>query len=163
VDTRWAWVRVQFLAWLAWWVWIFIQVSGTISGRVLLYPNKTRPTAIPTPDPWVGGPVRLVPLAQRCGELTFPTPEDVVPEASRRCCWWCSRCNAGVGYVPREGVYAISHPRDAVRARGAMSGMITVAPSLPPTTRRAATGARALERDRREEYHVVLNVEWHEL
>jgi hypothetical protein len=48
VDTRWAWVRVQFLARLAWWVWIFVEVSGTILGRLLLYPNKTRPAAIPT-------------------------------------------------------------------------------------------------------------------
>jgi hypothetical protein len=40
-----------------------------------------------------------------------------------------------------------------------MSGMITVAPSLPPATRRAAAGAGVLERDRREEYHVVLNAE----
>jgi hypothetical protein len=51
VDTRWAWVRVQFLARLAWWVWIFVEVSGTISGRVLLYPNKTRPAAIPSSRP----------------------------------------------------------------------------------------------------------------
>jgi hypothetical protein len=32
-------------------VWIFVEVSGTISGRVLLYPNKTRPAAIPK-DRW---------------------------------------------------------------------------------------------------------------
>jgi hypothetical protein len=31
-----------------------------------------------------------------------------------------------------------------------MSGTIPVAPSLPPAMRRAATGAWALERDRRE-------------
>jgi hypothetical protein len=31
---------------LTWWVWIFVEVSGTISGRVLLYPNKTRPVVI---------------------------------------------------------------------------------------------------------------------
>lgn len=48
MDTRWAWVRVQILARLAWWVWIFVEVSGTILDRVLLYPNKTQPAAIPT-------------------------------------------------------------------------------------------------------------------
>jgi hypothetical protein len=32
------------------WVWIFVQVSGTISGRVLLYPNKIRLPAIPSSD-----------------------------------------------------------------------------------------------------------------
>jgi hypothetical protein len=51
VDTRWAWVRVQFRARLAWWVSIFVDVSGTISGRVLLYPNKIRPAAIPNGKP----------------------------------------------------------------------------------------------------------------
>jgi hypothetical protein len=40
-----------------------------------------------------------------------------------------------------------------------MSGTVTVATSLPPATRRAATGARALKRDRREEHHVILDVE----
>jgi hypothetical protein len=35
--------------------------------------------------------------------------------------------------------------------------------SLPPATRRAATGAWTLKRDRREEYHVVLDAERHEL
>jgi hypothetical protein len=40
-----------------------------------------------------------------------------------------------------------------------MSGMVMVAPSLPPPTRRAVTGARALERDRREEHHVILDAE----
>jgi hypothetical protein len=46
VDIRWARVRVQFLARLAWWVWIFVGVSGTISGQILLYPNKIQPPAI---------------------------------------------------------------------------------------------------------------------
>jgi hypothetical protein len=40
-----------------------------------------------------------------------------------------------------------------------MSGTITVAPSLPPAMRRAKTGAGAFERDRRPEYHVILNAE----
>jgi hypothetical protein len=40
-----------------------------------------------------------------------------------------------------------------------MSGTVTVAPSLPPAMRRAATGAGALERDRWEEYHVILNAD----
>jgi hypothetical protein len=47
----------------------------------------------------------------------------------------------------------------SVRAQGAMSGMATVVLSLPPATRRAATGAWALKRERREEYHVILDVE----
>jgi hypothetical protein len=61
VDTRWAWVRVQFLARLTWWVWIFVEVSGTISGRVLLYPNKTQPAAIPTDNHpiYAGTPGRM--------------------------------------------------------------------------------------------------------
>jgi hypothetical protein len=37
--------------------------------------------------------------------------------------------------------------------------MATVVLSLPPATRRAATGAWALKRERREEYHVILDVE----
>jgi hypothetical protein len=44
-------------------------------------------------------------------------------------------------------------------AWGAGSGMVTVAPSLPPVMRRAAMGARALKGNRREEYHVILNAE----
>jgi hypothetical protein len=44
-----------------------------------------------------------------------------------------------------------------------MSGTIMVAPSLPPAMRRATTGAWALERDRRKEYHVILDAERHEL
>jgi hypothetical protein len=44
-----------------------------------------------------------------------------------------------------------------------MGGTIAVVPSLPPTTRKAVTGARTLQRDRWEEYHVILNAERHEL
>jgi hypothetical protein len=40
-----------------------------------------------------------------------------------------------------------------------VSGTVTVVPSLPPATRRASTGVRALERDRREEPHVILDAE----
>jgi hypothetical protein len=40
-----------------------------------------------------------------------------------------------------------------------MSGTISVAPSLPPATRRAVMGAWALERDRQEEYRVILDAE----
>ena len=61
--------------------------------------------------------------------------------------------------MPRKGVCVINQPRSFIGAWGVMGGTVTVAPSLPPATRRAATGAMALERDRREEYHVVLNVE----
>ena len=48
MDTWWVRIRVQFLVQLAWWVWIFVEDSGTTSGRVLLYPNIIRPAAIPT-------------------------------------------------------------------------------------------------------------------
>jgi hypothetical protein len=41
--------------------------------------------------------------------------------------------------------------------------MIAIAPSLPPATRRVATGAWTLERDTREEYHDVLVAKRHEL
>jgi hypothetical protein len=44
-----------------------------------------------------------------------------------------------------------------------MSGTIVIAPSLPPTTRRAAMGAWTLKRDRWEEYHVILDAKRHEL
>jgi hypothetical protein len=40
-----------------------------------------------------------------------------------------------------------------------MGGTFAVVLSLPPAMRRAATGAQAHERDRREEYHVVLDAE----
>jgi hypothetical protein len=40
-----------------------------------------------------------------------------------------------------------------------MGGMVAVVSSLPLAMRRAATGARTLQRDRCEEYHVVLDVE----
>jgi hypothetical protein len=65
--------------------------------------------------------------------------------------------------LERERVYAINHSGDSSSAWGAMSGMITVVPSLPPATRRAAMGAWALERDRQEEYHVILDAGRHEL
>jgi hypothetical protein len=42
-------------------------------------------------------------------------------------------------------------------------GTIVAAPSLPPATRRAVTGASILRRGRREEYHVILDAEKHEL
>jgi hypothetical protein len=58
---------------------------------------------------------------------------------------------------------SLERESSSARTRSSMSGMITVAPSLPPMTRMAATGARALEKDRRGDYHVVLNVEWQEL
>jgi hypothetical protein len=38
-----------------------------------------------------------------------------------------------------------------------------IAPSLCPATRRVATGAWTLKRDRWEEYHVILDAERHEL
>jgi hypothetical protein len=40
-----------------------------------------------------------------------------------------------------------------------MGGMVVVVLSLPLAIRRTVTGARALERDRREEYHVILYAE----
>jgi hypothetical protein len=68
VDIRWARVRVQFLARLAWWVWIFVGVSGTISGQILLYPNKIQPL------PSLGGGSRAsngtpsMPHSRRCAD-----------------------------------------------------------------------------------------------
>jgi hypothetical protein len=44
-----------------------------------------------------------------------------------------------------------------------MSGMITVVLSLPPATRGAAKGAWVLEKNKWEEYHVILDAERHEL
>jgi hypothetical protein len=40
---------------------------------------------------------------------------------------------------------------------GEVPNLIVVAPSLPPTMRRAATVAWELKRDRWEEYHIILD------
>jgi hypothetical protein len=44
-----------------------------------------------------------------------------------------------------------------------MGGTVAIVPSLPPVMRRTTMGARALERDRQEEYHVILDTKSHEL
>lgn len=67
-GTRWARVRVHFFTRLAWWVWIFVQESGMISGRVL-YPNTTRPAAIPKRSYSVNSLNRAA-LSISCGEFS---------------------------------------------------------------------------------------------
>jgi hypothetical protein len=57
------------------------------------------------------------------------------------CRWWCSRRDTDIGQVPRKGVCVISQPGGLVSTRGTTGGMVAVAPSLPPTTRRMGTGA----------------------
>lgn len=59
--------------------------------------NLTKERSAP-PNPQVGGLVRLVPLARQHGELVFPTSEEVARrESRRRCHWWRSGHNAGMG------------------------------------------------------------------